>query len=204
MTYSEPASALFTESSPQDGPAPISAWQAFASDWVAHARGSSGKSFASSSAFGPGGSSWKTCPVSCHLSAPALGGAHVEPDAPQLTLFGEDPADEPYDEEPPTGPDDAWSFTAAGWVPSSGHWANSGMASPTECWTLSTSESPSVGVASSLSDILETGPVPPKYSLSPKSATGILRRAARRGRVLRGELERELTALAAKWSAPSD
>jgi hypothetical protein len=79
-----------------------------------------------------------------------------------------------------------------------------GMASPTECWTLSTSESPSVGVASSLSDILETGPVPPKYSLSPKSATGILRRAARRGRVLRGELERELTALAAKWSAPSD
>src|SRR5574340_1038965 len=40
--------------------------------------------------------------------------------------------------------------------PSSGCWANSGMGSPTEFWTLSTSEWPSAAVVCSLSDILET------------------------------------------------
>lgn len=71
------------------------------------------------------------------------------------------------------------------WEPSSGVWRSSGMGSPSECWTLSTSESPSDAVESSLSDVLETpGPHLLRYCLSPKAAAGILRRADRQGRVL--------------------
>ena len=51
---------------------------------------------------------------------------------------------------------------------------NSGMGSPTELWTLNTSEFHSAGVASSLSDILETGIVPPRYFLSAKLITAPL------------------------------
>ena len=61
---------------------------------------------------------------------------------------------------------------------------NSGMGSPTELWTLNTSEFHSAGVASSLSDILETGIVPPRYFLSAKACRGILRRAEKRGKTL--------------------
>ena len=60
-----------------------------------------------------------------------------------------------------------------------------------ECLTLSIPEwprfpvpSPSEDVVSSLSDILETGAVPPKYSLTETCAAGILHRAERRGRPL--------------------
>jgi hypothetical protein len=52
------------------------------------------------------------------------------------------------------------------------------------CWTLNTSEFPKDAVVCSLSDVLETGPIPAKYFLSPKAATGILRRAENRGREL--------------------
>ena len=69
-------------------------------------------------------------------------------------------------------------------APSSGRWRNSGMVAPGECWTLSSSECPSDGVASSLSDILETGGVPQRYFLSAKACAGILRRAAKRGKTL--------------------
>jgi hypothetical protein len=55
------------------------------------------------------------------------------------------------------------------------------MVAPGECWTLSSSECPSGAVASSLSDILETGGVPQRYFLSAKACAGILRRAAKRG-----------------------
>ncbi len=47
-----------------------------------------------------------------------------------------------------------------------------------------------------MSDVLETGPVPPKYFLSPKAAQGILRRAEARGRALPPTLQRALTAVA--------
>src|SRR3954465_1158495 len=50
-------------------------------------------------------------------------------------------------------------------VPSSGRWGNSGTGGPTECWTLNTAEFHSDAVASSLSDILETGDVPRRYFL---------------------------------------
>jgi len=85
-------------------------------------------------------------------------------------------------------------------VPSSGRWRTSGMGSRTECWTLSTSEhnstltpSRSEDVVSSLSDILEaTRVVPQRFYLSPKACAGILRRAAKRGKVLPPMLQRAL------------
>ena len=63
--------------------------------------------------------------------------------------------------------------------PSSGRWQNSGTGCRTGFWTLSSSECPSAVVASSLSDILETGRLPPRYFLSAVACAGILRRAAR-------------------------
>src|SRR5699024_3029898 len=75
--------------------------------------------------------------------------------------------------------------------PSSGCWQNSGMGSPTEFLTLSTSEwtafpaqSHSDDGVCSLSDVLETGDVPQRYFLSAKACAGILRRAEERGKQL--------------------
>ena len=82
-------------------------------------------------------------------------------------------------------------------VPSSGRWLSSGIASPTECWTLSTSECPNDAVASSLSDILqETGAVLGRFYLSPKACIGILRRAAGRGKKLPDALQQALETVA--------
>ena len=81
------------------------------------------------------------------------------------------------------------STTAATSGPSSGTWMTSGMAWRGEFWTLNGSESPSAAVACSLPDVLETGPHLSRYSLSPRAATGILRRAARRGRVMPADLQ---------------
>jgi hypothetical protein len=76
-------------------------------------------------------------------------------------------------------------------VPSSGRWGNWGMGGPTGSWTLNGAEhtgipapSRSAGDVSSLSDVLETGPVLPRFSLSAKACSGILRRAERRGKAL--------------------
>ena len=59
---------------------------------------------------------------------------------------------------------------------------------------LNTGESPSEGVESTLSVILQAS-VPEKYYLSPKACLGILRRAAVRGKelpeILRLALERQ-------------
>ena len=82
-------------------------------------------------------------------------------------------------------------------VPSSGRWLNSGMGGPTGSLTLSTLEFPSAAVASSLSDILETGVVPQRFFLSATACQGILRRAEKRGKnlpeTLRLALEAEVT-----------
>jgi hypothetical protein len=87
--------------------------------------------------------------------------------------------------------------------PSSGAWANSGMGTPTECWTLSTVESTALDGLSlkdegvcSLSDVLETGDVPQRYYLTPRACTGILRRAEKRGKELPLPLARALGAVA--------
>ena len=88
-------------------------------------------------------------------------------------------------------------------VPYSGAWSNSGMGSPTECLTLSTSEWTGLDGLSlndagvcSLSDILETGDVPQRYYLSAKACAGILRRAAKRGKELPIALLRALEQVA--------
>lgn len=69
-------------------------------------------------------------------------------------------------------------------LPSSGAFSTSGMASRGECWMLNSSEWPSDASVSSLSDVLETQPLPERYFLSPRACVGILRRAERRGKKL--------------------
>lgn len=80
------------------------------------------------------------------------------------------------------------------------------MGSPTECWTLSTSEYPNGDGAcsSSLADVLEPPTVEglSKYFLSQKAAQGILRRAGRRGRSLPEPLETALRAVASSTRSP--
>lgn len=61
--------------------------------------------------------------------------------------------------------------------------------------TASTSESPNVAVECSLSQVLLSH-AEPRYFLSAKAATGILRRASRRGRTLPQPLEEALQAVA--------
>ena len=82
-------------------------------------------------------------------------------------------------------------------VPSLGRWKTSGMVSRTECLTLSTSEWPSAAVVCSLSDTLETGVLPQRYSLSATACQGILRRADKRGKKLPPRLQQALEAVAA-------
>lgn len=94
---------------------------------------------------------------------------------------------------------DSFPPTAAEISPSfSRRWPNSGsMTSPGECWTHDTSECPNGGGASSsLRDVLHRGSVPEMFSLSPRAAAGILRRATKRGRTLPASLEAALTVLA--------
>lgn len=89
---------------------------------------------------------------------------------------------------PPTT-DETWESCFEGWK-------NSGTGGPTGCLTLNTSEWPKDAAVCSLSDVLETQPVPPKFYLSPKAATGILRRAEKRERDLPAALKRALQTLA--------
>ncbi|KQQ46910.1 hypothetical protein ASF69_04545 [Rhizobium sp. Leaf311] len=77
------------------------------------------------------------------------------------------------------------------------------MGSPTEFLTLNMSEWTDLNALSlsddgvcSLSDILETGDVPPQYYLSPKACAGILRRAGNRGKELPPQLQAALQAVA--------
>ena len=101
-----------------------------------------------------------------------------------------------------TSPASCRSTTDTRLEPSSGCWSNSGMGSPTEFWTLSISEYPSDGVASSLLDILETGELPRRYYLSGTACRGILRRAEKRGKELPLALKSALLAVASQTSLP--
>jgi hypothetical protein len=89
---------------------------------------------------------------------------------------------------PPTGVPISVSY--------SGGWMTSGTVSRGEFWTRAGSESPSGAVVSSLSAVLETRAVPCKYWLSAKAAAGILRRAAKRGKILPTRLMTALEGLA--------
>ena len=88
-------------------------------------------------------------------------------------------------------------------VPYSEGWANSGMGSHIEFLTLNTSEHNdfpepfhSDGGVCSLSDILETGDVPPRFYLSARACAGIIRRAEKRGKTLPDQLAEALKAAA--------
>ncbi len=63
-------------------------------------------------------------------------------------------------------------------------------------WMRNGSEFRSGAVASSLSEILETGPIDRRYFLTPKACRGILRRAEKRGKTLPEALHRALLAVA--------
>ena len=82
---------------------------------------------------------------------------------------------------------------------SSGKLMKSGILAHGECWTLNTCEWTDTLVpfrkeegVCSLSDILESGDIPPRYFLSKGACTGILRRAAKRGKKLPAVLEEAL------------
>jgi hypothetical protein len=78
-------------------------------------------------------------------------------------------------------------------LPSSQRWLNSGIASPGECWTLKTLESPKDADECLLSDVLlEIGEIHPRYYLSSRAAIGILRRAEKRGKKLPDHIFRAL------------
>ena len=68
------------------------------------------------------------------------------------------------------------------------------MAYRGELWTLATSESPSDAVECSLSQVLNPT-APQRFSLSARAASGILRRANRRGKVLPAALQMALEAI---------
>jgi hypothetical protein len=80
--------------------------------------------------------------------------------------------------------------------PSSGRWGHWGMGGPTGCWTHNGSEWPRDAAVCSLSDVLETGPLPQRFYLSQKACSGILRRAEKRGKELPPLLSEALRAVA--------
>jgi hypothetical protein len=82
------------------------------------------------------------------------------------------------------------------WEPSCGRWGNAGFGGPGVCLTLSTTEWHSDGGVCSLSDILQSGHIPPEFFLTPKACQGILRRAEKRGLELPAQLKHALTEVA--------
>jgi hypothetical protein len=63
-------------------------------------------------------------------------------------------------------------------------------------WTVTLEPFPNADGVCSLSDVLEQAEIPRRYFLSQKACTGILRRAAKRGKVLPKMLERALQEVA--------
>ena len=74
--------------------------------------------------------------------------------------------------------------------------SNSGILSPTQHWTLSTSDWRSGATVCSLSEVLETGVVHQRYYLTSKACLGILRRAEKRGKELPPQLKAALEEVA--------
>ena len=58
--------------------------------------------------------------------------------------------------------------------------------------------------AASLRDVLETGPIPEKYFLSPRACGGVLNRAERRGRKLPPLLRDALSSVAGSGSPETE
>ena len=94
-----------------------------------------------------------------------------------------------------TSPDCSHQIRDAISEQSSLHWPTQGfLTSNGKCWIRSSSESPNVAVESSLSQVLLTQ-VDDRYLLSPKAASGILRRSERRGRTLPEPLKEALVSV---------
>lgn len=72
------------------------------------------------------------------------------------------------------------------WLPGHGHGLRGGFS------TVNTSECPNGAVASTLSQILETGQIPQRFFLSREAKDGVLRRAEKRNKVLPEQLARAL------------
>ena len=85
--------------------------------------------------------------------------------------------------------------------PSFPGWASAGIGGPTAFSMLSISDWPNDASVCSLSAILETGDVPQRFYLSARACTGILRRAARRGKTLPATLETALLAASVRVKA---
>ena len=66
--------------------------------------------------------------------------------------------------------------------PSSQRWGSWGTGGPLGSWTHNGSEWPKDVDVCSLSDVLETRPVPQRFFLSPKACAGILRRLTSKGK----------------------
>jgi hypothetical protein len=79
-------------------------------------------------------------------------------------------------------------------------WSSAGMGFNGVCLTASFSESPSAAAVCSLSDVLESH-APQRFFLSAKAASGILRRAKKRGRTLPSRLQAALESLATRRGA---
>ena len=69
-------------------------------------------------------------------------------------------------------------------------------------WMPNISAWPNAAAVSSLSQVLETGLIPPKYFLSSTACAGILRRAEKRGRTLPEQLKAALEEGAARERVP--
>jgi hypothetical protein len=111
----------------------------------------------------------------------AINTKHIPPISPlaQFSMEAQE-ANAGNPKRPPKNPSPVSCRPSEGGIlmPTSGVWGNSGVGSPTQCWTFKTSQSPRYAVHSSLSDILEVGDLPSKYYLSPKACSGVLVRAA--------------------------
>jgi hypothetical protein len=83
------------------------------------------------------------------------------------------------------------------WAPFSGPWPSAGLMTQSGVYAMpNISEFPRDAVVCSLSQVLQPAEdVDQKYYLSPRAATGILRRAAKRGKELPAHLAAALTAL---------
>lgn len=97
-------------------------------------------------------------------------------------------------------------FHASGLTPFTGPWPTAGILTSKYAYaTPNSGECPSGGGEhSSLQDVLETEPPPPRFSLSPRACAGVLRRAARRGRELPPALRAALEAGASLAPSASD
>lgn len=168
----------------EDSPAKTSQWLDDALDWLADDPACSGSCVALLKNFARAGLSSKTCPAFCRPAdvtsavplaescgfTPGSGNGKPKSLASALSAL---PLRECLE-----------AIAGATSPPSWEGWQTSGMGGRSVSLTLNTSDWPSDGSACSLSQVLETEPVPPKFFLSPTACRGILRRAEKRGKKL--------------------